>query len=303
MKLDLKYRLSIGALSVIALLPLPVLYIIGDVIYFFIYYVARYRRKTVRVNLNLAFADRPEYNIPTIERQFYHHLCDIFIESIKVLHISDEQMRKRFVVTNPELLDELSREGSSQALMLGHYCNWEWCQAMSLYFNGRDDALVQVYKPLHSKTMDRIILKLRSRYGLENIPQQRAIRQLFEIQNQGRNYIVGLISDQRPSGRNFQHWIKFLGMDTPYVVGGEKIGLKTNAVFHYVSFQKIKRGYYSLTYERLAPPAEGEYTEGYYTRQFLSKLEQSINRAPQYWLWSHKIWKRGVDGKMTNYYK
>lgn len=303
MRLDLKYRLSLVFLHVVALLPLPLLYLIGDVIFFFVYYVVRYRRKTVRVNLNLAFGHRPEYDIPTIEKQFYHHLCDLFIESVKLLHISDDEMRRRFVVTNPEIVNELSHAGVSQALLLGHYCNWEWCQAMSLYFNCKNDLLAQVYKPLHSRMMDRIVIKLRSQFGLENIPQHKTIRRLFEVQDNGQNFIVGLISDQRPSGSDFHNWVKFLGMDTPYVVGGEKVGMRAKAAFHYVSLEKVKRGYYSLTFVRLTPPADGQYTEGYYTREFLSKLQESINRAPQYWLWSHKIWKRGVDGKMTNYYK
>ncbi|MFI3264168.1 MAG: lysophospholipid acyltransferase family protein [Rikenellaceae bacterium] len=302
MKLDLKYNLSLGALKLIALLPLPILYIISDVIFFIIYHILHYRRKVVRTNLNLAFKESRPNDIPMIERKFYRHLCDIIVESIKLLHISDKEMRKRFVVTNPELVNEISNSGASQAVLLGHYCNWEWVQAMSLYLQDCKSVVGQVYKPLHSDVMNRVILKIRSRFHLENIPQQRAARQLMNIERSGNTFIIGLISDQRPEGSNFQHWTTLLGIDTPYTTGGEKVGKRANAEFLYASIKKTKRGHYSLTYEKLTPPTEENQAEGYYTKQFLSKLEEDINEAPQYWLWSHKIWKRGIDGKQTYYY-
>ncbi len=306
MRLDLKYRVSIGVLKIIALLPFWVLYRISDLVFLVIFYLVRYRRRVVRTNLDLAFGkSRTKGEIDAIERKFYRHLCDLFVESIKLLHISDREMLRRFVVTNGEVINETSSEGSSQLIMLGHYCNWEWVQAISLYMNLNDNIVAgQIYKPLHDELMDRIMQKIRSRFNLANIPQNRAIRNLLEIQKMGKLFIIGLICDQRPSGYKFHHWGKLFGIDTPLTLGGEGIGLKANAHFLYGAIDKPKRGYYTLTYEKLPPPQEGtEMEEGYYTKLFMSKLEESIEKAPQFWLWSHKIWKRGIDSKMTGYYK
>lgn len=293
-------------LKIVALLPFWVLYLISDLVFLVIFYMVRYRRHVVRTNLNLAFGEsRSQEEINTIERKFYRHLCDLFVESIKLLHVSDREMLRRFVVTNGEVVNETSSEGHSQLIMLGHYCNWEWVQAISLYMNLNERIVAgQIYKPLHEELIDRIMQKIRSRFNLANIPQHRAIRQLFEIQNMGKLFIIGLICDQRPSGSKFHHWGKLFGLDTPLTLGGEKIGLKADARFLYGSINKSKRGYYTLTYEKLPPPQEGaEMEEGYYTKLFMSKLEESIEREPQYWLWSHKIWKRGIDSKVTGYYK
>lgn len=290
---NILYYLIIGLLRCVALLPLRVLYLISDLAYVIVFHFVKYRRKVVRANLELVFsAKKSKAEIDRIEREFFRYLCDSIFETIKLLHISDKQMRRRMRVTNANIIDASAAEGRSQVLMLGHYHNWEWVQAISLFTNN-DLIIGQLYQPLSNKLMDRVMLKIRSRFGLENIPRDLAIRRLLGIEREGKHFFIGFISDQRPAGhvKSYHNWVEFLGQETAYVAGGEAIGKKVNANFHYADIRRIRRGYYELTFVPIKINAEDK-APNPYTRKFLEMLEASIERDPAYWLWSHKRWKK-----------
>lgn len=286
----LYYKIVICLLTILACLPLRVLYLFSDFIYLIVYYVIGYRRGTVRHNLNLVFGKSNPEDIPRIEKAYYHHMCDCIVETVKLLHISDREIDKRVEVVNGSYIDELTGSGKSVVLLLGHYGNWEWVQAIVHHFN--IPALAgQIYRPLHNQVMDRIMLKIRSRFGLECIPQQKAVRKMLEAERNGKKFVVGFISDQRPIAKILHNWTDFLGQDTPYFVGGETIGTKINAAFVYLDVEKLSRGHYRLTFLPIATDANDK-EEFPYTRAYLKMLEKTILRAPEYWLWSHKRWKR-----------
>ena len=108
-----------------AMLPLRVLYILSDILFFPLYYIIRYRRKMVIENMKNSFPEKDDKEILRIERAFYHHFCDYIVETIKLMHISDKEMRKRTQFYGIELLDKATAEGRSCLMYLGHYGNWD----------------------------------------------------------------------------------------------------------------------------------------------------------------------------------
>lgn len=287
MKNKILYNIAIGFFRLFALLPLFILYGLSDLFYVLIYYIAGYRKKVVRINLERAFPDKTEKEKKIIEKKFYRHFCDCIVETLKLLHISDKQIKRRVRVTNPELIEQMAANGRPIVLFLGHYGNWEWAQAISMYYkepriNG------QIYRPLRDKVMDRIMLKIRSRFDTVSIPQKRALKRIFAMRNAGEQFMIGFISDQRPNSSNMHYWTKFLGIDTPFSAGGEMIGEKINAQYVYLDVEKLKRGHYRMTFREIIP--ENTNIEYPYTREFMRMFEATIYRAPQYWLWSHNKW-------------
>lgn len=282
-------RLTIGLLTCVARLPLGILYLVSDFAFFLLYYVVKYRRKVVVANLRRAFPEASHEQIRKYERGFYRHLCDIFVEAVKFLHISDEEVDRRIEVVDAELVNESYRNGKSIVLMLGHYGNWEWVPDIVRYF---DEGLhcSQIYHPVSSKTFDAVMMQIRSRFPSENIPMERAVRRLLALHKEGRRWVCGFIADQRPTTGDKRHWTKFMGLDTAYLIGGETIGRHVGTDYLYVDVEKLKRGYYRLIFKRIVPPAD-DHEEYPYTREYMRMLEQSIRRAPELWLWSHKRWK------------
>ncbi|MDE7392938.1 MAG: lipd A biosynthesis protein [Muribaculaceae bacterium] len=285
----MKYKIVYGLLKLAAMLPLCVLYRISDLAGFILYHIAKYRLKVVRQNLEMAFPEMPEKERRRIERKFYRHLCDIFIETAKLAHVSNSRMLRRVNVEGAEFVNDAVARGKSVTMMLGHFGNWEWVTVAALKFNP-EAISCEIYHPLRDKMMDRLMLKLRSRFGTENIPMAKTFRRLVELNKSGRTFVCGFIADQRPFTPVLKHWTDFLGIDTAYVDGGEVIGTRLDTEFVYAEMMPRKRGHYDLRITPLLPLTDGEPNP--YTRAYLQRLESSIRQCPWAWLWSHNRWKR-----------
>lgn len=289
MKEKIGYQLIYGLLKLLALLPLWLLYGLSDLMFVIMYYIVRYRRKLVWKNLRRVYPEMPEKELRGIERGFYRNLCDVFIEAVKLLHFSDKQARERIEIRGGELIDDCAQRGKSAVVMLGHVGNWEWIPSVA---SSTEEPVLfcQIYHPLRNKIMDRLMLKIRSRFGTESIPMKKTVRRLLEMEREGQHFVCGFIADQRPFTQALHHWTTFLGQETPYVTGGETIGNHVGAEYFYIDVEKPRRGHYRLTFKPIEPMHDGE--EFPYTRAYLKMLEQTIHRNPSLWLWSHNRWKR-----------
>ena len=273
-----------------ALLPLKILYILSDILFFPMFYIVRYRRKLVYQNMKDSFPEKSEKEIRRMEKAFYHHFCDYIEETIKLLHISDKETRKRVKFHNTEALQEIVDNGGSCLMLLGHYGNWEFVPSVTLWMRKGSVIFAQIYRPLKNKWFDRFFLKLRGRYHSECIAKQDTLRSILRYKSSGRPSITGFMADQTPSPANIHHWVNFLNHDTPVFTGVEKIAHKVGFSVFYFDVEKIKRGYYSVTIREISKnPKETEEFE--ITNKYMEMMETTILRAPEYWLWTHNRWK------------
>ncbi|MCI7786022.1 MAG: lysophospholipid acyltransferase family protein [Prevotella sp.] len=276
----------------ISLLPFRLLYVLADIECFMLYHVIRYRRGVVRRNLVTSFPDKSEQEIVQIEKRFYHWFCDYFFEAVKLLSISDAELRRRFTIINSEEVEQCFKEGQDVAAILGHYCNWEWlsCVGMNLPLE-RETGLI--YHPLRNKAFDYLFRKLRSHEKHSRvIPKQDILRYVVSCKKEGIRNICGYISDQGPKWKNIHLWLPFLNHEhTPVFTGGERIMRKMNNAVFYVEMSRPKRGYYTATYKLITRTPNALEPDGI-TRRFFQMLEQTIRREPAYYLWSHNRWKR-----------
>lgn len=289
-KQPLSVRLAIAFFKAVSLLPLRVLYIFSDFEYLVMYYVARYRRNIVRNNLSSAFPEKDIKDIKRIERKFYRWFCDYFFEAIKLMSISREELQQRFIVTNSEEVEECFRQGQDVATILGHYCNWEWLSNVGIYLpSERIKGLI--YKPLRNKAMDEVYKYLRSHHGGTPIPKNDILRYLVQYRRQNLRSIFGYIADQGPKWQDIHLWLPFLNHETPVFTGAERIMRKMNNAVFYVEMSRPRRGYYQCTYKLITkdPNSLDNYE---ITRKFFSMLEETINKEPAYYLWTHNRWKR-----------
>ena len=292
MKEKIQLALLTFALKAIAIWPYWVLYALSALIYPLVYYVVGYRRKVVRTNLVNSFPEKSEQEIKAIEKKFYRHFCDYVMETVKLMHISDEEMRRRMRFTNPEYIEQLRSDGRPIFLYLGHQANWEYIISVTMWISPELSA-GQIYHPLSNKVMDKLIYRLRSRFNSVGIPQKQTLRTVLTMLREGKQPILGLIADQRPLRRPEPEWMTFLHQDTAIITGGEVMGTKLNAHFVYGSMKCVRRGYYELTFHPINP-VEGE--EFGYSKQFMRMLEQDIKEQPHLYLWTHKRWKWGRMG-------
>lgn len=284
-----KYRLILGILTPLAWLPFWFLYLISDLIYLIVYHVVGYRKHVVRNNLTAAFPDRTPREIQQIEREFYRHLSDLIVETVKLLHFTDRQVAQRIETCGYEELNRTSADGRPLFIFLGHYGDWEWVPAVTLHCR---PGIVcgQIYRQQRNVAMDWVMLRIRSRFGTFSLPQAQAFRTILRRTRAGEQLLMGFIADQRPNSANLNHWTEFLHQDTAYAPGGEEIGRRVNAHYYYLDVEKKSRGHYRMTFRPIVPDADLRDSEYPYTLQFMRMLQATIKRQPAYWLWSHKRW-------------
>ncbi len=280
------YYLLYAVFYLVSLLPLRVLYFFSDIMFVIVYRLIGYRRTVVAANLQHAFPEKTPVERLTIERRFFRNMIDSFVETIKLLSASPHFLQRR-VTANWHILESLQKSGKKCQLHLGHTFNWEWGHHV-LQMNTGFQVLV-VYGPLSSKIFERLLLKIRTRFGSRFIPapdMKDAISKYSETQ-----YLLGLVADQSPGKPHQAFWLNFLNQPTGFIPGPERGARRLDIPVLFASVNKIKRGYYHA-HLHIASERPSQLAEGELTRMYAEFLEQNIQKQPENWLWSHRRWKR-----------
>lgn len=287
------YYILFGFWFLFSLLPLRLLYLLSDVIYFITYYLVRYRRKVVRTNLTLSFPHKSKSEILKIEKKFYAFFGDYIVETIKLFSFGKNSIRKRMQFFGVEELEKSIERGKSCIVYLGHYGNWEWITSLQLAFpKEKGVQCAQVYHPLENPHFDKLFLYLRGKMGSDNISMSETLRRIVSYRQKNQPVVVGFISDQKPFWNNIHHWTNFLNHpNTPVLTGVERIAKQTDFAVYYADMNRLKRGYYQCTF-KLLTENPGEYKDFELTDLYFQKLQQTIENNPPYWLWAHDRWKR-----------
>jgi len=271
---------------VVGIMPFRMMYVLSDAIYFLIYHGIGYRRNVVWDNLSSSFPEKSADEIQLLTKKFYHHLCDITLESMKGFTMNPQEIIRRHHILNPELADYYFDKGLSTIAVPGHYNNWEWgslSPGLQMKY-----PIVGFYKSMSNTRVDVFAKKHRAIFKT----RLASIRETASTFNElsGKPHVYIMASDQSPTNLKECYWIDFLNHDTPWLHGPEKYARKYNWPVIYVDIQKVKRGFYELKLV-LITDDPAALPNGEITRLYTQHLEHSILQEPAYWLWSHKRWK------------
>jgi len=275
-------------LWLISILPFRLFYMVSDMVYILVYYIISYRKKTVRENLELVFPEKSESEINKIQKKFYKHMCDMFLEMIKSISISEKEIEKRFTFTNIEYLRYLESLDKSLVVMLGHYASYEWINALQLY--GLKYRTYGVYKKIKNKQFDDLAKRIRERFGGKLITTTETTTTIRNNIDKGILGNYAMIADQSPKLSRARTWIDFMGIKAPVFEGSDRLARKMDMVVLYLHVEKVGRGYYQATLKPITEDAPNE-PEHAITKKFVEYLEEQIYNKPEYYLWTHKRWK------------
>jgi KDO2-lipid IV(A) lauroyltransferase len=278
------YYLLLFILYPISLLPLKGLYLLSDCFYMLVYYAFSYRKKLVMEHLQFAFPEKNIQELQSIRKEFYHSFCDQWIETFKLLSISEKELNRR-MQGNWEVFHELYDKGINAYVMLGHTFNWEWANVTCQY--NVQQQFAGFYMPIDNPAMNKLMKKVRGRSGawLISMKAKKAMQHL-----QGVQHIVGLVADQNPSGIQHASWLPFMNREAPFFNGPEKLARRANAAVVFAGIKKIKRGYYQAEL-RLVTEDASQTQPGVILQQYVLFMEQQIKEQPANWLWTHRRWK------------
>ncbi len=258
-----------------------------DLFFVLLYYITGYRKKVVMENLRNSFPEKSEKELEKIARKFYFHLSNLIIETFAFFRLSHKNMLKRVRFHNTELLEKLYDKKKNIVLVMGHYGMWEWMLVMPKIMRHTG---VVIYKPLNDKFFDEFMKKKRTQYGGYAFSMRDTLRGLIEVTRKGNPWLAAFVADQTPTANEINFWVKFLNQDTPVFLGPEKIAKRFDAAVVYAEMMPKKRNKYDVRFELISEDTVSE-PEGEITVKFNKMLEQTIQKAPQYWLWSHRRWK------------
>lgn len=283
-----QYYLPWLLLKGLSLLPLPVLYVLGDILYLLVYYVIGYRKKVVLDNLRNSFPEKSEQQIKRIAKDFYRQFMQVIVEILRLASMSNEEMKRRITFTNQEVLDQFVKQGTPVVTMGSHSGNWEWVlPAGAVQY---DFPAEGIYKPLTNPFFEEFMLHIRSHLGARLIRMKDTMRDF--VKNRKKPRVIAMLSDQTPPFGEIQYWTTFLNQETAFYVGAEKLANTFGYPVLFLDVYRSKRGHYVLTFEVLSD-GSSKYADGEYpiTEAFARTLERSIHKAPSDYLWTHKRWK------------
>ena len=178
--------------------------------------------------------------------------------------------------------------GKGTIVLGSHFGNWEVVPAAIALTVG---PMSSVGRRADNPHFDRVIQRLRTRYGNRSLDKRGAVREMFRLLEKGGR--LGLLVDQRVRAEE--------GADVPFfdrpastspIVA--RLSQRTGAPVVLVFGEELPGGRYRV--EALppiaAPQADAESDEVALTRSYLAVLEERARQRPELWLWLHDRWKR-----------
>ena len=271
----------------ISILPFRALYVLSDIVFLILFHLIRYRRKTVQANLKLALPHLNSSELMAVEKEFYRHMCDMFLEMIKTMNITKEEIEERFTFSNLEVYKNLEKKGKSVVVMIAHYATYEWVVSMNskIAYEG-----FAIYKRIANPYFDKLVKDIRSNFKATLITTKETSKVIEQNEKDNRKGVYGFASDQSPRLHDNNYWNTFMGIEVPVHIGAETLARKYDMNIIFLKVKKKGRGYYEATFEVLTEDIRSEPMHKI-TDTFLRKVEAQILEEPAYYLWTHKRWK------------
>lgn len=206
-----------------------------------------------------------------------------------MLSFDAEKVLTKMVYKNKDIWENYFNSKKSIIVTASHHGNWEVNMVALPALTTMK--VVAFYKPISDPETEKIMLEIRSRFGLQLYPINQTPRIINKLKMEKVLYIF--LGDQSPLNMNGVYWNSFLNQRTPWMTGAEKIAKKYNYPVVYLHQNPVLSNniWYELNFELISENPR-ESNDGEITEKYSRILEEEILTSPQYWLWSHKRWKR-----------
>ncbi len=245
--------------------------------------------------LAIALPEYDEQQRADLVMRSYEHLAMLAVELAVLARYLTEDAWSDYIelgtldrVIRP-LLDE-----RPSLLLTAHCGNWEVLGYTMALLGFRMHA---VYRPLDLRPADRWLRHTRSRRGLELVDKFGAMYQLPRLLAQ--NESVAFVADQNAGQRGLH--VPFLGrLASSYKsIGLMAIQHRARIIVGCAQRQCPEPGKpasmnYKIEIEDRIDPEDWESQPDplfYVTARYRRAIEQSVRRAPEQYLWMHRIWK------------
>lgn len=289
-------RLLGGLFWLLARVPLPLQYLLGEVIgSLFALIPNRHRRISLR-NLQLCFPELDEFTRTRLMIKSLRETARAVLETPLIWYASERRMRRLIrQVHGSEWLEQALSEGKGVIMASPHLGCWE----MSGQYLQLQAPLVGLFKPTDNEALNQLMQQGRGHLGLRMVPTDpQGVRQLFITLKRGG--MIGILPDQDPrdGGGIFA---PFFGISTLTMSLLPKLAAKSQAPVLVIFAQRLSwgRGY---DIHLLPCPAEVNSSDATLSATALNAtIEQAVRLCPEQYQWSYKRFRSHPEGEAPRY--
>jgi KDO2-lipid IV(A) lauroyltransferase len=268
-------------------LPLGLLYAVLTSLAWLVRVVFRLRLSVVRGNVEACFPDLQRPEVDALVAAHYRQVGEVVAEVLKGARLTSADLLDRVRLKNLDLARSLLDGGTPVLLLAAHQANWEW--VLQVLAQQLGYPLDVAYKPIRSAWLDRAMFAIRTRAGARLIPARDEL--VMDILN--RRHIVrgiAMLADQSPVSADQMLWQPFLGRETAFYLGAEKLARAMRYPVLFVALRRVSRGRYEITFHPLAGRGE-DLAPGQLTGRYARLVEAEVRASPADWTWGHRRWK------------
>lgn len=271
-------------------LPLKLNFILGRAIGILGYYLLKKKRRLVKKNLKMAFAN--SFSLKEIERiakKAFVSLALNITEALYIPRIDFRYINKHIRIENQKYLDAALQKGNGVILLAYHMGNWELAN-ITCGLQG------YIYKVLVNEQRYPLVNELLNRYreskGCKTISRGVALREILRALK--LNEVVAMVGDQ---GGREGRLSNFFGLPTSTPTGFIRFAQNTGASIIPAIIVRERRFYHRIILEK---PIERESAEDanddqrnleHYLAESNRILERFVCLYPQEYFWFYKVWK------------
>lgn len=255
------------------------------------------RRHLLRASGHIAFAF-PEWDDPAVHEhalRSYEHLFETGVEFAYAPRLmADDRWTQHIELAGLGGSVRALLSGGPAILISGHVGNWEFLAFLVTLLGFPMHAL---YRPLDNRSLDGWLQRTRARRGLTLVDKFGAARQLPRILAGGST--VGFVADQNGGDRGV--FVPFFNRLTSTYKSIGLLAMGLNATIGCAMARRLpeperKPGGLGFVFEGVDTFGPEDWNTHpdplfYLTARYRRAIETMIRRAPEQYLWMHRIWR------------
>lgn len=256
-------------------------------------------KRTIRINLRLAFAEFSEEECDCFTKAVIKNQALIAVESVKCWAMPPEwSIAQIDNVYNKEVFDEALANPNGMLAIVPHLGTWEM---MNAWINQFGSPTI-LYKPTKNETMDEFILEGRQRLNATLVPTDASgVKAIFKTLKSGGFSIILPDHVPQPSGGVI---VPFFGIETLSSTLAPKLASKTKCALVGLSCLRNDNNGFDIYCTKLDDPDLYARDMNVATKALNDAMEQMIRVCPSNYMWSYRRFKHlpnlGNPYKATN---
>lgn len=291
------YLLYRGVTAIAGLLPLRLLFAVGNFMGFGAWLLLPHYRRLARRNLEIAFAkEKSSRELRRIARRHFQSLGANLICGLKMVSMPREKLVRYIPPENIDAVHQALRSGRPVVLLLSHIGPWELAaQLVPLY--APYARIGSPYQSLRNRYINQDVNRRRARTGSELFDRSEGFHKPIELLRSGG--VLGIFADQHAGDHGL--WTPLFGRLASTTALPGLLAKRTGAVVMAAAVHTEGPARWRMVFTpRLDLPGD---TVNSITAKANDQIEQQIRRAPEDWLWVHNRWKTPKPNFLLTHYK